>query len=58
MIKLKLFLFLELEKKIAYIDEKGEISTFSTINDNFNNFKCDDKEITRKINFAIDQVIK
>ena len=45
-------------KKIAYIDEKGEISTFSTINDNFNNFKCDDKEITRKINFAIDQVIK
>lgn len=56
--KTKIIFISGIRKKISYIDEQGEISTFSTINDNFNNFKCDDKEITRKINFAIDQVIK
>ena len=56
--KTKIIFISGIRKKIAYIDNQGEISIISTINDNFNNFKSDDKEITRKINFAIDQINK
>ena len=54
--KTKIIFIFGIRKKIVYVDNQGEISTFPITNDNFNNFKCDDKEIIRKINFAIDQI--
>ena len=45
-------------KKIVYIDNKDEKNFFQIKNNNFNNFKCDDLEISEKINFAIKQIIK
>ena len=56
--KTKIIFIFGIRKKIVYVDNQGEISTFPITNDNFNNFKCDDKEIIRKINFAIDQINK
>ena len=45
-------------KKIVYIDNKDEKNFFQIKNNNFNNFKCDEPEISNKINFAIKQIIK
>ena len=56
--KTKIIFIFGIRKKIIYVDNQGEISTFPITNDNFNNFKCDDKEIIKKINFAIDQINK
>ena len=45
-------------KKIIYIDNKEEKSFIQIKNNNFNNFKSNDPEITKKINYAISQINK
>ena len=45
-------------KKIVYIDENDEKLFFQIKNNNFNNFKCEEQEITNKIYFAISQINK
>ena len=45
-------------KEIVYIDNKDEKFFYQIKNNNFNNFKCDEPEISKKINFAIKQIIK
>ena len=45
-------------KKIIYIDDKDERTIIPIKNNNFNNFKCDEDKIKRKINFAIKQLNK
>ena len=45
-------------KKIIYIDDKDEKTIFPIKNNNFNNFKCDEDEIAKKINIAIKQLSK
>ena len=43
-------------KKIVYIDNKDEKTFIQIKNNNFNNFKSNDPEITKKINYAISQI--
>ena len=45
-------------KKIIYIDNKEEKSFIQIKNNNFNNFKSNEPEITKKINYAISQINK
>ena len=56
--KTKIIFICGIKKKIIYIDNKNEISTFPVKNGNFNDFKCDDNEITKKIILAIEQINK
>ena len=44
-------------KKIIYINKDDEMISF-LIKNNFNEFKCDDSEINKKINYAIKEINK
>ena len=56
--KTKIIFIFENNKKIVYIDTQGEIFTFPIMNNNFNNFKCNNEKISKKINLAIEQINK
>ena len=45
-------------KKIQYIDEKGEIFDFISKGDNFYDIKCSDNKIINRINYAITEIVK
>jgi len=45
-------------KKIIYIVNNEEKLSLPITNNNFHNFKCDDKEISNKIKYAINQINK
>ena len=46
------------DKKIQYIDEKGEIFEFKSEGKNFYDIKCSDNKIINRINYAITEIIK